>query len=552
MAVTEKLLLADGQLDGLSPLVTRLRAAGYRLLPASSLVAAQSILAQESVDLAVVGEQLSDADGITLLREMNQASKRFPTLFLCQSQGNSIQMEALNAGADAFLSRSDSPEVLEKAISQLKHGVSTSKLRHGRPGNLSGRLANLSVVDLFQMMESGAKTGIMHISSDRLQSGGFAGQSQDRATLYFVDGNPIEAKLGELEDLNAIYRLLLWRDGIFEVEFRPVNRPDRIESPTQAILLEGMRRIDEWERFKTRLPPPDSQPVVDYDRLKGVELPEYSQDLLPLFDGERSLLQIVEEAQSRQTEGLVRVHELFVHRLLSDPHAEPGTERYAAYAKLDAMAEGAMAEVDGLEALDGGSMEAVAMALDDQFSGDVQAPGSSAELPELFAPELAFASESGIGLEASLEASLNSIASVTPIDHSLESNANSQSEADPAEGLDLDLGEGLEIVHTSSRIEALPAPVPELASESELPEHAELPEHPAALDNAEDPISEPIDLDEPEEAEEPAIEAPPAPASVTEPAAEKSPEKPAPNFFIPAAAGSLLLLIIVLVIYFSR
>ena len=39
-----------------------------------------------------------------------------------------------------------------------------------------------------------------------------------------VTGEP--AKIGKLAGANAVYRMLMWNDGVFEIEFKAVSRAD--------------------------------------------------------------------------------------------------------------------------------------------------------------------------------------------------------------------------------------------------------------------------------------------------------------------------------------
>ena len=53
---------------------------------------------------------------------------------------------------------------------------------------MSGTLANMGVVDLLQVMEAGKKSGIVHLSSDPIKSGGFVTEGEERGTIFFRDG----------------------------------------------------------------------------------------------------------------------------------------------------------------------------------------------------------------------------------------------------------------------------------------------------------------------------------------------------------------------------
>ena len=61
-----------------------------------------------------------------------------------------------------------------------------------------------------------------------------------------------------------MYRLFSWSDGQFEVEFKPIRRRDVIDLPSAALLMEGMRRLDEWTRLLEKLPALDSVVEVDF------------------------------------------------------------------------------------------------------------------------------------------------------------------------------------------------------------------------------------------------------------------------------------------------
>src|SRR5690606_16259258 len=121
----------------------------------------------------------------------------------------------------------------------------------------AGTLADMGVVDLIQTVEVGRKSGLIHLVSETTR----------QATLYFRNGKVIDAECGHLTGEEAVYRLLTWSDGEFEVLFRNVRRRDAIASSTQGLLMEGMRRLDEWGRLAEQLPALDSRFEIAFDEL---------------------------------------------------------------------------------------------------------------------------------------------------------------------------------------------------------------------------------------------------------------------------------------------
>ena len=107
----------------------------------------------------------------------------------------------------------------------------------------------------------------------------------------------IDAELGRLTAEDAVYRLLIWSEGEFEVEFKSIRRKDVIELSSQGLLMEGMRRVDEWGRLSEQLPPLRRSVFEDdYRELaeRLAELPDEINGILRLFDGRRALMEVVD------------------------------------------------------------------------------------------------------------------------------------------------------------------------------------------------------------------------------------------------------------------
>ncbi|MEM7679069.1 MAG: DUF4388 domain-containing protein, partial [Myxococcota bacterium] len=106
--------------------------------------------------------------------------------------------------------------------------------------------------------------------------------------------------------VEAVYRMLLWEDGVFELEFKPVARKDLVGTSTQAILLEGMRRVDEWSKFAAQVPPLSTRLALDYAALTRAfpNTSDAMQAVLHLFDGRRTLLEVIDDAPMTDIEAL--------------------------------------------------------------------------------------------------------------------------------------------------------------------------------------------------------------------------------------------------------
>ena len=174
----------------------------------------------------------------------------------------------------------------------------------------------MGVVDLVQTFEIGRKTGIIKLMGERT------------GVIYFRDGKVIDAELGRLKGENAFYRMLNTFEGTFEVEFGPVDRAEPIELSTQGLLMEGMRRLDEWGRMLEQLPPLETVFEIDYHQLaeRLAEIPDEVNGLLRLFDGKRTLSQVVDDSDFEDLAALGIISKLYFEGLIREAGSAPVEE----------------------------------------------------------------------------------------------------------------------------------------------------------------------------------------------------------------------------------
>lgn len=112
---------------------------------------------------------------------------------------------------------------------------------------MSGNLSEVSLVDLLQLFSTSKKSGVLVVRRE-----------EDIGRIYLRRGQIVHVTINEnpdLPSLKAMYRLLTWEYGTFELE-PPDEREfsDEITLSTEAILMEGMRQIDELRRLESSAP----------------------------------------------------------------------------------------------------------------------------------------------------------------------------------------------------------------------------------------------------------------------------------------------------------
>jgi hypothetical protein len=219
----------------------------------------------------------------------------------------------------------------------------------------------------------------------------FVGERGRQAAIYFRDGRVIDAEAGSLQGEDAVYRLLTWSEGEFEVVFRTVRRREVISMSSQALLMEGMRRLDEWSRLFEQLPPLTHRFEIDTVELAGRlgDVPDDNNRILRLIDGRRTLLEVIDASDIGDLECLQVISRLYFEELLLDldhgldPAKAPRRDTGKQPALVDAEAPAAVSEeISGPVASEPAAQDRVAReaaASDEASPGE--AAGAGAEVP---------------------------------------------------------------------------------------------------------------------------------------------------------------------------
>jgi hypothetical protein len=112
---------------------------------------------------------------------------------------------------------------------------------------LIGDLGELPLPDLVQMTSVGGKTGRLVL---------FDEEDAVAGVLMFRAGRLVGARSGELTAEKAFYALLGLKTGSFDFDAQAELDEDEVNLPTETLLIEGMRRLDEVYRLRRVMPAP--------------------------------------------------------------------------------------------------------------------------------------------------------------------------------------------------------------------------------------------------------------------------------------------------------
>jgi CheY-like chemotaxis protein len=311
----QHLLLVDGDAKNLRVMEVSLKKAGFQVTTAVDGRDALAKVQISAPDLVLSDTRLGEMDGFELCRRL-KADERFATIpfvFLSSQKTLEDKVRGLELGGEDYLTK---PIYIREIVTRMKMILQKADERFERretKGGFSGNLADMGVVDLVQTFEVGRKTGYVRI------------EGEHSGAIFFRDGRVVDAELGKLTGENAFYRVLNTFEGKFEVHFEPVARPDRIEVSTQGLLLEGMRRLDEWGRMLEQLPSLDTVFEIDYRQLaeRLSEIPDEVNALLRLFDGHRTLTRVVEDSNFEDLAALGIISKLYFEGLIRELGSTP-------------------------------------------------------------------------------------------------------------------------------------------------------------------------------------------------------------------------------------
>jgi len=140
--------------------------------------------------------------------------------------------------------------------------------------SMSGSIEEIPLPDLLQLLSTSRKSGVLVLKSE-----------WGMGKLYLRKGQIYFASIDESFDMSprkAIFRMLGWTTGFFELE-PPDERAvlEEIRDSTEALLMEGMRQLDEFKEIAPALPPLEAGLTVP--RPLSARLRDLSPEELDLF-----------------------------------------------------------------------------------------------------------------------------------------------------------------------------------------------------------------------------------------------------------------------------
>jgi hypothetical protein len=143
-----------------------------------------------------------------------------------------------------------------------------------------GSLAELHLPDIIQLISVSGKTGVFHLTDNKLQG-----------HIFLRDGAIVHAQIEDITGEEAVYALAIWNRGDFRFEPGVATEFRTISKSNTNLLMEAARRLDEWRVLSKRIPSTDLVPefVVLDNRAGQINLNTSEWLILSKIDGKRSI-----------------------------------------------------------------------------------------------------------------------------------------------------------------------------------------------------------------------------------------------------------------------
>ena len=191
-------------------------------------------------DLLVSDYRMPGMDGSQLVERLkSRPATAGISVILLASKADIAEKLSHREPVDDFVEK---PFFLKEATQRIKRVIDKIALEKmaktvASDGVLRGSLAQMNVIDLVQSLEMGRKSCALTLTHER-----------EKCEMYFSEGQVTHAAYGSLTGDAAVFKVLRWAGGNFQINFEGKTTQQTTTLNTQGLLMEGLRLLDESKR----------------------------------------------------------------------------------------------------------------------------------------------------------------------------------------------------------------------------------------------------------------------------------------------------------------
>ena len=194
----------------------------------------------EAPDLLISDYRMPGMDGRQLLEKLkSRPATASIAVILMASKSDISERLSLQDPVEDYIEK---PFFLKDATQRIKRVVdriALEKMAKAAPsdGVLRGSLSQMNVIDLVQSLEMGRKSCMLTMT-----------KGEEKCEVYFTQGQVNHAAYGSITGDEAVFKVLRWTEGNFQINFEGKASQQTTTLNTQGLLMEGLRLLDESQR----------------------------------------------------------------------------------------------------------------------------------------------------------------------------------------------------------------------------------------------------------------------------------------------------------------
>lgn len=230
-----RVLIVDTDPEETTVLELRLIEQGFEVRLARSGEQALKNLSTGEIALVISELDLDQSDGLALLAEARKQpwGKKLPWIITTNRAGRDDAKRAFELSVADYVTK---PVSLELFTAKVKQILEREVVTPGARG-VTGSLTEMGLPEIVQILWHGRKTGRLKIRA-----------GTDSGEIHFVGGAIFNALWGNQRGEEAFYGMIRLVEGEFVLDPSFESPQQVIQANPEALLLEGMRRLDEAGR----------------------------------------------------------------------------------------------------------------------------------------------------------------------------------------------------------------------------------------------------------------------------------------------------------------
>jgi len=304
MPIKKKILLIDEDSNYISSLRRSLNESGYELIYWDQAEKALEIIRSLNPDLIMSETNLTKIDGHDFFERVKSIPevKDAPFVFVSSQKRVDDRIKSMELGVDDLIMK---PFYIEEVVARIENLLDEMSLIEKKRGlhekGFTGDLSELGLIELIQTLETGKKSGIIHLTYKSFEG-----------TVYVKEGQVIDAIMNELPPRDALMRMFVWTEGTFHVEMIIIDHETRLESDNTALIAQGKNHINLWEKIKRDLPPLDTiVKANDAQILEKNSLSTLEKNLIKKLTDRQTIYDIIVNASADDLRILEIISDLF-------------------------------------------------------------------------------------------------------------------------------------------------------------------------------------------------------------------------------------------------